>query len=134
MFDYPTFGKITKAINFAGSHFDTIILYFEHKTITLYAYGDCCSHSVFNIPNEDFAPLIGKTMTSITEDSTYIDMTYDGDCKRVTPITIQLDNKTFFKFELHNFSNGYYRGWMEVKEDEPTELHSIPHDRTRCIY
>jgi len=130
MYDYPTFGKIIKAVNFTVSNFDTIILYFEHKTITLYAYGDCCSVSNFEILNDDLTPLLGKKMLSITTVPSYIDKgksnelsSYD-DYKsvKVTPITIHFDDNTTFDFELHNTSNGYYDGWMEVKEGEPIIL------------
>lgn len=124
MFDYPTFGKIIKAIDFSNSQCNTIILYFEHKTITLYAFGDCCSHSEFEIPNDDLSPLIGHKVLSITESESYVDKKkyeYDNyNCERVHPISIIFDDETKFDFVLRNTSNGYYDGWMEIREGEPT--------------
>lgn len=123
MFDYLNFGKIVKAINFTGRGYDSIVLYFEHKIITFYAYGDCCSVSRFEIPDEDLAPLIGKKITYTFEGTTYDDPHYtDYGRLQITPISIMFDDGTKFDFELHNSSNGYYSGWMEAKEGLPDEL------------
>lgn len=127
MFAYPSFGKITNAIEFTSEHISTIIIYFEHETITLYTFGDCCSHSEFEIPNDDLTPLIGRKILSIEENESYVDKkTYEYDnynCEKVHPISIIFDDETKFDFVLRNTSNGYYDGWMEIREGEPTQYH-----------
>lgn len=119
MFEYPSFGKIINTIHFTSNQgYDTVILYFEHKIITLYAYGECCSTSRFVIYDYYLATIIGKTILRICVCETNNEPN-NGIFLRTTPIKIIFDDLLEFEFELHNVSNGYYRGWMEIKEGIP---------------
>lgn len=131
MFDFLTFGKIIKTTNFTDSYFDMIVIYFEHKIITLYACAEangCDTSSTFEIPNKDLSYLVGKTMLCIKESATVYDKSYTSGCKQDTPLTLIFNDNTAFDFKLINHSNGYYSGWLEVKEGEPPELqNNNPH-------
>lgn len=39
--------------------------------------------------------------------------------------SVEFEDNTPYDIELHNTSNGYYDGWMEVKEGEPIGLPNI---------
>jgi len=124
MFDYFSFGKITKAINYNKDTcgYDTIIIYFEKNTITLYALADCCSVSRFVIQNNDLNYLIGKKIIHINEKKSFNDLNYKNGRLQITPISLRLDNQTEFNLALHNKSNGYYSGWMEIEEGVPLDF------------
>ena len=96
------------------------IEFFEtNKYIILKAIGDCCSYSYFEFNNESFmSSLLNKYIKEIIigneldSDGTYEE---NGGCLKISPITI-ITNDGNVNFELKNSSNGYYSGWLEVKE------------------
>jgi hypothetical protein len=81
------------------------------KYIILRAIGDCCSYSWFEFNNESFmSSLLNKCIKEIIVG----DELGDG-CLKIMPVTIITDNGKV-NFELKNESNGYYSGWIEIKE------------------
>jgi len=98
------------------------------KIYTLTAVGDCCSYSIFKeYKNYSFKNLIGKIIKSFTEieiDDNYNDI-YDNENDNYDNILkIHLYKITFkntddiFLFTLINYSNGYYDGWIDIKEED----------------
>ena len=130
MFDYPTFGKITKIFK-SNDYYDTIVtddycnmivINFEHRIVTLYARDEgngCDSHSIFEIPNIDLSSLVGKTILCIKESAVFNDLTCMYDCKEVISLSLIFNDNATFDFKLVHHSNGYYRGWLEIKEGDP---------------
>jgi len=97
---------------------DILVLQTSLYKIILTAYGDCCSHSIFEkFKENDFNHLNGKIIKKIKEmefpaDYDYEDE-YDGEyiSTHLYEITFKNSEETF-QFMLVNYSNGYYDGYM----------------------
>ena len=90
----------------------------EADTLTLFAEADCCSHSWFEMLEDDLSFLIGKKILSI-DDISYIDMADDAtggyDSIQNHLIQIRLVGGDIFEFVLRNDSNGYYDGSLDIR-------------------
>ena len=114
---------------------------FKHETYgtTIEAIGDCCSGSYIFLPkgfNKD--QYVGKIFDKIEEigdkfeskkynflnpDITkIIKMEYRGykSCIKNTEYKICFTDTTYFYILLKNYSNGYYRGWLEIIKENYT--------------
>jgi hypothetical protein len=97
---------------------------FKYK---LLAEGDCCSHSVFKkYKDNDFNQLLGKIIKNIKEvdvpddynDSDVDDENGWNDVSRPHLYEMRFKNSNeIFQFQLINYSNGYYDGWMSSSID-----------------
>jgi hypothetical protein len=95
--------------------YETITVEFENNTLTLTAYGDCCSHSWFEeFPEYQLQSLIGKTIVDLKHDTKEIDLPFSNvqEVDRNHVYEFHLDDGEVFEFLLRNSSNGYYDGYI----------------------
>ena len=98
---------------------DKITLEFEKFTVKLFAIGDCCSRSYFDLPKkgrQSFKDLIGKSI--VKHESKHVMSKvrgpYNYEYQKIDDETFTLCNGDKFTFRLHNISNGFYSGWWEA--------------------
>lgn len=103
--------------------FTHFILKYDTYNIVLYAYGECCSFSWFEMHEESFEVLICKKISSIQKkEETELDISDCFYCERKNIYEIvytdqDLNRKTF-EFILRNTSNGYYTGWIKIFKND----------------
>lgn len=94
---------------------DALILELEKGTLTLAAYGDCCSESWFEHADDD--GVAGGTITAFefAEDPTK-PATWDKERTEQTEFYAGVLKTTKGRvcFEMRNSSNGYYSGSIEM--------------------
>lgn len=121
-----------KKLDYVISHIDInddadIIIIHLHDApfkYKLMANGDCCSNSMFKkYKDYDFTQLTGKIIKKIKTiniPDDYHDSDVDNDDSYVmndvaTPHLFEIRFKNsdeLFQFQMINYSNGYYDGWM----------------------
>lgn len=103
---------------------DIIIIYCQKLKIYLKAFGDCCSYSVFE-DTEDINSIIGKKIEFIDENLADVDQ--NGE-EKTYEICIGFTDKSEYKFNMVNYSNGYYSGWLDVKVYDDKKIRYHPSD------
>ena len=126
--EYVGYGKVVR-VSIQDEQF---VITCEKQKICVSAYGECCSYSWFEYPN-DLNQLVGKYITNIVmtdEDADLPESGYD-DCDQNMVSYIYTKNSEPLLFYLRNSSNGYYGGWFDiVKEDHhepmvPTNMFNL---------
>lgn len=113
--DYLKFGKVT-SINTCADYF---IITFEKQIVRVDAYGDCCSYSWLEFP-ENLDKLIGKRITHIETVGIEIGLPESNiqEFDQNTLLYIHTEKDDPIMFYLRNSSNGYYGGWIEISCNE----------------
>jgi hypothetical protein len=102
---------------------EKISIYFKNETehVELISYGDCCSHSWFEYP-DNINNLFGKKIViiedGVTENISNSDtfaIKYDDDQVLKYEIIFKCDDESEYKIHMYNSSNGYYSGYYEIE-------------------
>lgn len=92
---------------------DVVRIHTDRGTLTIEAYGDCCSHSYFLNP-KDMQELVGQVVTAVDlraepRHESIEDESYSGSLSRFYGAEFAYKGGTVF-LEMRNDSNGYYGG------------------------
>lgn len=130
----------TKIINVTFDEYKIVIHYFD-QSITINAYGECCSTSKFKFPIGyiNFDEIFGKTLISIeeiNEDDKYdaIELKSeacaenDDDCVIMHYYDMKFTDNSTFNFALKNTSNGYYDGWIGMTQNHNKKIQKLIDD------
>lgn len=91
----------------------------RRKTYTYSAEGDCCSVSYINDLINVQALLRQEVKGVIEKDLPGVDSEDEYNCIRAYGFTL-VTKAGYFDLVFRNESNGYYGGWLELCQSEPT--------------